>query len=106
MADSKFLRCEWGTFPVKYFFTKALPSARPDLTKNNIIEENSKKDEDISTDSVKLEIENILKAQKPGEKRLSDQKIADILAEKGIKIARRTVAKYRTQLNIASSYER
>lgn len=107
MAESKFLRCEWGTFPIKYFFTKALASTKQKLTEGT--EEKKEAEsaaENISTDSVKIEIEKILKAQKPGEKKLSDQKIADILAEKGIKIARRTVSKYRTQLNIASSYER
>ena len=103
MAESKFLRCEWGTFPIKYFFTKALASTK---TKNEENEETKSVAENISTDSVKIEIEKLLKTQKPGEKKLSDQKIADILAEKGIKIARRTVSKYRTQLNIASSYER
>ena len=81
MADSKYIRCDWGTFPVKYFFSAAV-------------------------DNVKIEIENILKAQKPGEKRLSDQKIADMLSEKGIEIARRTVSKYRSQMDIGSSYER
>lgn len=81
MADSKFIRCDWGTFPVKYFFSAAV-------------------------DNLRLEIEKILNAQKPGDKKLSDQKIADMLAEKGINIARRTVSKYRAQLNIASSYER
>lgn len=98
MAESKFLRCEWGTFPVRYFFTNALPSAKK--------EAQNQPAENISTDNVKIEIENILKSQKPGEKKLSDQKIADILEKKGIKIARRTVSKYRAQLNIASSYER
>jgi RNA polymerase sigma-54 factor len=39
-------------------------------------------------------------------KKLSDQKITDLLAQKGIKIARRTVAKYRQNLNIDSSYMR
>lgn len=98
MAESKFLRCEWGTFPVRYFFSNALPSAKK--------EAQNQPAENISTDNVKIEIENILKSQKPGEKKLSDQKIADILEKKGIKIARRTVSKYRAQLNIASSYER
>jgi RNA polymerase sigma-54 factor len=41
-----------------------------------------------------------------GDKPLSDQKIADQLADKGIKIARRTVSKYRKSLKIDSSYER
>ncbi len=39
-------------------------------------------------------------------KPLSDQKLADMLAQRGIKIARRTVAKYRQALNIESSYIR
>lgn len=109
MADSKFLRCEWGTFPIKYFFTNALSSTKAknqDETSNRTEKESSCPTENISTDNVKIEIEKILKTQKPGEKKLSDQKIADILSEKGIKIARRTVSKYRTRLNIASSYER
>lgn len=106
MAESKFLRCEWGTFPVKYFFSKALVSTKPKTNKENEKKEIETVAENISTDNVKIEIEKILKAQKPGEKKLSDQKIANILAGKGIKIARRTVSKYRAQLNIASSYER
>jgi RNA polymerase sigma-54 factor len=39
-------------------------------------------------------------------KNLSDQKLSDKLAEKGINIARRTVAKYRKELNFDSSYDR
>lgn len=111
IAESKFLRCDWGIFPIKYFFTKALSISSEKISektskKNENIAKTSVAQSEISTDSVKLEIENILKAQKQGDKKLSDQKIADLLAQKGIKIARRTVAKYRTQLNIASSYER
>lgn len=98
IADSKFVRCSWGTFPVKYFFSNGLAVQGKDESQN--------KEEMISTDNVKIEIEKILNAQKPGDKKLSDQKIADMLAEKGISIARRTVSKYRAQLNIASSYER
>ncbi|MDA3832571.1 MAG: hypothetical protein PF495_04165, partial [Spirochaetales bacterium] len=41
-----------------------------------------------------------------GGKRLSDQKIADMLKKRGITIARRTVAKYRSELNIDSSFHR
>jgi RNA polymerase sigma-54 factor len=41
-----------------------------------------------------------------GEKKLSDQKISEMLKNKGINIARRTVAKYRGELNIDSSYTR
>lgn len=97
MAESKFIRCSWGTFPVKYFFTNSIHS--------NQTESQVPENQDLSADSVKNEIENILKNNTTG-KKLSDQKIADMLEEKGIKIARRTVAKYRSSLNIASSYER
>lgn len=95
IAGSKFLRCSWGTFPVKYFFSASTTQTSGDG-----------QEKEISTDAVKIEIEKILKAQKPGDKKLSDQKISDMLSEKGFKVARRTVSKYRSQLNIASSYER
>ena len=48
----------------------------------------------------------ILENQKDKSKHLSDQKIADELGNRGYKIARRTVAKYRAKLNIGSSFER
>ncbi len=57
-------------------------------------------------ESVMFELKQILSEHKDDKKPLSDQKIADILGSKGIKIARRTVAKYRSQLNIESSYAR
>ena len=41
-----------------------------------------------------------------GKKKLSDQKISDLLAGKGVKVARRTVAKYRAQMGLDSSFER
>ena len=41
-----------------------------------------------------------------GGKKLSDQRISDLLKQKGVNIARRTVAKYRKELNIDSSYTR
>jgi len=45
-------------------------------------------------------------AENPSKKPLSDQKLSDILAQRGIQVARRTVAKYRSELNIESSFER
>ncbi len=112
MALSKFIQCEWGIFPVKYFFTNAL-SVSPESDENakDISQENSPlhnahpSPESISKESVKFEIQKILQ-ERAGEKSLSDQKIADILLERGIKLARRTVAKYRAQLDIKSSYDR
>ena len=89
MATRKYLQCEWGLFEIGYFFTNQAGSS-----------------EGTSQEGAKREIEEILKAHKDDKKPLSDQKIADILSERGIKIARRTVAKYRAALNISSSYDR
>ncbi len=61
--------------------------------------------ENISTIQVKEQIKTII-AHEPSEKPLSDQKIAKILNSDGIQITRRTVAKYRDQMNIAGSRER
>ncbi|MBQ5570664.1 MAG: RNA polymerase sigma-54 factor, partial [Treponema sp.] len=71
---------------VKYFFTNAVS--------------------DTSKDQVLFQIKQILEEHKNDSKKLSDQKVADALAAKGINVARRTVAKYRAQLNIESSYNR
>ena len=124
MADGKFIRCEWGVFPIKYFFSTAvslrIPASEKILknysadkkTSETAADSNKKENTEaeikteVSSDTVRLEILNILNSSPPEQKRLSDQKIADILTERGYKIARRTVAKYRKQLNIESSYER
>ena len=90
MASKKYLQCEWGLFELGYFFTNAVGG----------------ESSNTSQEGVKVEIEAILKEHAGDKKPLSDQKIADILAERGIKIARRTVAKYRSSLNINSSYTR
>ena len=84
MASSKYLQCDWGLFPIKYFFTSAVG--------------------DSSKESVQRKIRQILE-QSP-QRKLSDQKLCELLAERGIKIARRTVAKYHSQMNIDSSYTR
>lgn len=88
IANNKYLVCEWGILPFKFFFSTEITTTRG---------------ESQSRESVKDKIRIILEES---EKNLSDQKIADLLAEKGIKIARRTVAKYRSELDIASSFDR
>ena len=61
-------------------------------------------DQPYTKESAKEYIKELLAVQTG---KLSDQKIADMLHEKyGISIARRTVAKYRKELNIAASYDR
>ena len=129
MASSKYLACEWGIFPIGYFFTNAVggtkskPAIKSEPAVNTAssksigtTEENQSavasgksqttENAPLSKESVKYEIAAILEEHKNDKKALSDQKISDILAEKGIKVARRTVAKYRTQMNLNSSYER
>ena len=111
MALSKFIQCEWGIFPVKYFFTNALsvpapmeiPQKNPSSRNANVPSVSS--DSSISKENAKFEIQKILQ-EHVSEKSLSDQRISDILSERGIKLARRTVAKYRAQLDIKSSYSR
>ncbi len=84
MASSKFIQCQWGLFPLKFFFSSAVAGR--------------------SKESVQQEIRNILKAE--GGKKLSDQKICAALAERGIKVSRRAVAKYRLQMQMENSYKR
>ena len=58
--------------------------------------------EGFSSTSVKTQIQDLINNEDT-KKPLSDQKIADILKEKGISISRRTVAKYRDEMRISSS---
>lgn len=92
MANSKFIQCEWGLFAFSYFFTNAVGDSTVSSP--------------ASKEGIKAEIAELLKAHASDKKALSDQKISDLLAEKGISVARRTVAKYRSELNIDSSYTR
>lgn len=91
IANGKAIETDWGLFPISYFFSSSSGFSKDDEAA-------------ISKNAIKEEIKKILEENKNS--RLSDQKIADTLNEKGIKIARRTVAKYRNELNIETSYER
>lgn len=105
MASSKYLSCEWGIFPISYFFTNAVSPTKT-AASGSVEASSEAENAALSKEAVKYEIAAILEEHKNDRKALSDQKISDILAEKGIKVARRTVAKYRGELNINSSYER
>ena len=59
----------------------------------------------MSKNAIKARIKELIENY-DGKKAPSDQKISDMLAEEGIKVARRTVAKYRAELAIDSSYNR
>ena len=93
ISNSKYIQTDWGIFPLKYFFSTAM--ARTDS-----------KSTSISRESVKFMLKEIIETEGK-DRHLSDLRLAEYLKEKnGIKIARRTVAKYRKELDIASSYER
>lgn len=84
VANSKYVQTEFGTFPLKYFFSEAMQTDSG---------------EEVSTREVKSILSEMI--GKESKKRpLSDQRLMEILNERGYNIARRTVAKYREQLNI------
>jgi RNA polymerase sigma-54 factor len=86
-VSGKYMETPQGVFEMKYFFTAGIQTASGD---------------GMSNTSVKDMIADIFKAEDPG-KPLSDQEVVRMLKDKGIVIARRTVAKYRTELNILPS---
>ena len=90
VTTNKYMHTPRGVFEFKYFFSSHLSSANG---------------EDQSSTSVRAKIRKLIGAENPT-KPLSDSKLADLLASEGIKVARRTVAKYREAMNIASSSER
>ena len=84
VANSKYVQTEFGTKRIKDFFSESV--------QNNA-------GEDVSTLEVKKILTDIVDAEDK-KKPLSDEKLRNLLSEKGYDIARRTVAKYREQLNI------
>ncbi|HKL85780.1 MAG TPA: RNA polymerase factor sigma-54 [Treponemataceae bacterium] len=93
-ANGKYLQCEWGLFELKYFFSTQIGAPQSTTTSSK---------GRFSKQGVKEIIKEIIENSTEN---LSDQKISDLLGQRGIKIARRTVAKYRGELNINSSFER
>lgn len=86
-VSGKYIDTPQGIFEMKYFFTAGIQTANGD---------------GVSNTSVKDMIADIFKSEDPT-KPLSDQEVVKMLKEKGIVIARRTVAKYRAELNILPS---
>jgi RNA polymerase sigma-54 factor len=84
VANSKYVDTPYGTKLIKEFFSESM--------KND-------QGEDVSTKEIKKILETVIRDE-PKKKPLTDDKLAKILKEKGYPIARRTVAKYREQLDI------
>ena len=84
VCNSKYVQTEFGIFSLKHFFSDAMTNTEG---------------EEVSTREIKNILSEVIAAE---DKRnpLTDDKLVDVLAERGYKIARRTVAKYREQLDI------
>jgi RNA polymerase sigma-54 factor len=84
---NKYVQTPYGLFDLKYFFTPGYQTASGEVMSNT---------------SVKDAIEDLIGRENPA-KPLSDQEIVKILGERGIPLARRTVAKYRAELGLLPS---
>lgn len=89
-VSGKYMATPHGVFEMKYFFTTGYET---------------EDGETLSNTSVKQSLAELIESEDP-KKPLSDQRLVELLEKKGIKIARRTVAKYREELNILPSHMR
>jgi len=89
-ANGKYMQTEWGIFEIRHFFS-------------NSISGTGSGGSSYSKEGVKEIIREIIAAENKG---LSDQNISDLLRQRGIALARRTVAKYRKELDMGASYIR
>jgi RNA polymerase sigma-54 factor len=89
-ANGKYMQTEWGIFELRHFFTNSISGHGSNGSR-------------FSKEGVKQIIKEIIESEKAT---LSDQTITELLAERGITLARRTVAKYRSELDLGSSFDR
>ncbi|MBH8605035.1 RNA polymerase factor sigma-54 [Thermoactinomyces sp. CICC 10522] len=89
-TQHKYMQTPKGLFPFRYFFPSGLAT---------------KSGENLSQETVKKKIKQFISGEDKKDP-LSDQKIADLLCGEGIRISRRTVAKYRDEMGIVSSARR
>jgi RNA polymerase sigma-54 factor len=89
-ANGKYMQTEWGIFELRHFFTNSISGMGSAGSR-------------YSKEGVKEIIRELITAEN---RRLSDQEIAESLARRGISLARRTVSKYRNELDLGSSHNR
>jgi len=90
IANGKYVQTEWGIFELRRFFTNSISGTGSSGSR-------------YSKEGVKAIIQDLVETEK---KNLSDMEISEMLAGRGIPLARRTVAKYRKELALGSSYDR
>lgn len=91
-ASDKYFACKWGVFPLKSLFSHTLNTDKTD-------------DNAISSAQLQKKIQELITSEPMGSA-YSDQQLSELLAVDGIHIARRTIAKYRTELGIPSASRR
>jgi RNA polymerase sigma-54 factor len=84
------MQTEWGIYELRHFFSNSITGTGSGGSR-------------FSKEGVKEFIKEIVESEQT---RLSDQDIADQLARQGVTLARRTVAKYRRELDLGSSFSR
>jgi RNA polymerase sigma-54 factor len=84
VVNSKFVQTDYGVFPLRFFFSDSISTADGD---------------EVSNKEVKKKLKDLIDAEDPL-KPLSDHKLAELLNQQGLNIARRTVAKYREAMMI------
>ena len=84
VSNSKYIQTHFGIYPLKFFFSESMQD---------------ESGEEVSTRKIKKILQDVIEAENK-QKPVTDERLAEILKEKGFPIARRTVAKYREQLNI------
>jgi RNA polymerase sigma-54 factor len=90
VTSNKYLMCDRGLHELKYFFTSGVAA--------------SDGGDAVSAEAVKSQIAKLIAAE--GNDILSDDKLVDLLKDKGFDLARRTVAKYREAIGLGSSVQR
>lgn len=89
-TTNKYMQTPRGLFPLKFFFSSGIEGI---------------KGEKHSAESIRSQLKSFVEQENPVAP-LSDQRLADLLKERGINASRRTITKYRKELNIPSSYKR
>lgn len=89
-TSNKYIQTPQGVFEMKYFFSTGLSDASGTQ---------------VSAESLKKILQEIIREEDPANP-LSDQKLAELFGQRGVKISRRTVTKYRDELGIPSTNRR
>lgn len=90
VSNSKYVQTDWGVFPLKFFFSESMSTDTG---------------EEVSNTEIKVILRECVENENKREPYTDDQ-LAEILQQKGYIIARRTIAKYRKQLNIPVANQR